>query len=120
MSDSKITIDQSYKLIVTIVKRGFGSKVVAASKKAGADGGTILLGKGTARKDAYLDLLGINYEMEKEVVLTFIEENKSSTVLQAITDSVKLNKPGNGVAFIVDIKDFAGIYHLLKIQQTAE
>jgi len=115
MSESGFTVDESYKLIVTIVKKGIASKVVSASKKAGAEGGTIFLGRGTASKDIYLDLLGINFEPEKEIILTFVKEDKVNEVLQVISDEAKLNKPGKGVGFVLNIKGLTGIFHLLKI-----
>jgi len=33
-------------LIVTIVKKGWGDSVLQASIKAGADGGTVMIGRG--------------------------------------------------------------------------
>jgi nitrogen regulatory protein PII len=118
MNESEITVDESYKLIVTIVKKGAASKVVVASKEAGAKGGTILLGKGTADKDTYLDKIGFNFGLEKEVILTFVKEDSVDAVLEAIADKAKLDKPGYGIGFIVNIKGLTGISHLLKLQKT--
>ena len=114
MSENNFTIDERYKLIVTIVKKGAASKVVAASRTAGAEGGTIIFGRGTASKSVYLDLLGINFDPEKEIILSGVKEDKVDNVLQTITDEGKLNKPGNGIAFVVNIKGLAGIVHLMK------
>jgi len=113
---SELTVDESFKLIVTIVNKGKASEVVEASKRAGAEGGTIILGRGTAKK-SFLDLLGINFEPEKEIILTLVREDKVNDVLQAISDEVKLNKPGNGIGFVINIKELLGIIHLLKMQE---
>ena len=56
------------KLLVAIVGREQGEKIVALTKNAGARGGTILLGKGTA-ESSLLQLLGIG-DSEKDLVLT--------------------------------------------------
>jgi len=114
MSDKKLIIDGSYKLIVTIVKKGAASKIIAASKKAGADGGTVFLGRGTAGKSIYLDLLGMNFDPEKEIILSGVKEDKVDSVLQAILEEGKLNKPGKGISFVINIKGLAGIVHLMK------
>lgn len=102
MNDS-LTLPGQYKLIVTIVKKGTASKVVEVTKKAGAEGGTILLGRGTAKKSVYLDLLGINFDPEKEVVLTICSENTVDDILDAVVKEVKLNKPGNGISFVIKL-----------------
>ncbi len=39
--------ETDFVLIVTIVKKGWGDEVIKASRKAGAQGGTILFGRGT-------------------------------------------------------------------------
>ena len=117
MSESAISAEVSFKLIIAIVKKGMASRAVAAGKKAGAGGGTILLGKGTAKKSVYLDFLGMNFEPEKEIILTFVDESKADAVLQAFVDEGKLDKPGNGIAFVVNMKCLAGVCHLLKTMQ---
>jgi len=117
MVEGDFTIYEGFKLIVTIVKKGMASRVVAASKKAGAHGGTIFLGRGTAKKSIYLDLLGINFDPEKEIGLTCVEEDKVDDVLLAIMDEVKLDKPGNGIGFVINIRGLTGVFHMLKMQQ---
>jgi nitrogen regulatory protein P-II 1 len=112
---NETTTANPYKLILTIVAKGKASKVVAASKKAGAKGGTILPGRGTAPVSVYLDILGINFDPEKEIVLILAEEDIIENILQAISNEVKLNQPGNGVAFVVPVKGLAGIIYLLKM-----
>ncbi len=56
MVESEAIADIDFKLIVTIIKKGEATRVVAASKKAGAKGGTIFYGRGTAKK---IDLSGL-------------------------------------------------------------
>lgn len=103
----------NHKLLVTIAKKGMSKKIVKASKEAGAEGGTILMGKGTG---IYTDkkLFGITIEPEKEVILTLIAESKLAPVMDAVVAAGNLNKPGFGIAFVLDIKKAAGIVHLLK------
>jgi nitrogen regulatory protein PII len=102
-----------FDLIVTIVNRGFAEEVVCAAKAAGAEGGTIVNGRGTGVHEN-AKLFGITIEPEKEIVLTLIDRAKTKNVLEAITKSVDLNKPGKGVAFVLGVEKAIGICHLLK------
>lgn len=103
----------NHKLIVSIVTKGKAKQVVAASKKAGAEGGTIILGRGTGIHEGK-KLFGICIDPEKEVILTLIDECMVDKVLSAIIDAGELNKPCSGIAFVLNTKRIAGIVHLLK------
>lgn len=102
-----------HKLIVTVVNKGRAKKVVAASRKAGAEGGTIILGRGTGIHEAQ-KLFGICIDPEKEIIFTLIESKKAEGVLSAIVDAGQLCTPGYGIAFVMGTKQIAGIPHLLK------
>ncbi len=102
-----------YDLIVTVVNRGFSESIVKASKKAGAEGGTIFFGRGTGIHETK-KLLGIPIQPEKEIVLTAVPREITDKVLAAIIEGGKLNQPGTGIAFVIELKKIAGICHLLK------
>lgn len=101
-----------YDLIVTIVNQGDSDKVVDASKKAGAEGGTILSGRGTGVHEK-AKLFNILIEPEKEIVLTLISRDKTSDVLKTIEEDANLNKPGKGIAFVLEVEQTVGINHIL-------
>jgi nitrogen regulatory protein PII len=96
---------EDYKLIVTIVNRGKAEKVVDASHRAGAEGGTIFNGRGTAVRL----LLGISIEPEKEIVLTLVPKDKAQKILDVIAKEVNLHEPNKGIAFIVSLDQVVGI-----------
>lgn len=101
-----------YDLIVTIVNKGDSDKVVDASKKAGAEGGTILSGRGTGIHEQ-ARFLNIMIEPEKEVVLTLIDRNKTEDVLNRINMDAELCEPGKGIAFVLEVERTIGINHIL-------
>lgn len=103
----------SFDLIVTIVPKGDSERVVKASKKAGAEGGTIIPGRGTGIHEGK-KLFGIAIEPEKEVILTLVPESKTDAILQAIVEAGDLDKPGTGVGFVLDTKRMVGIHHLVE------
>jgi len=102
-----------YDLIVTIVSLGSAEKVIQASRKVGAEGGTVVLGRGTGIHERKA-LLGIPIEPEKEIILTAIPRTKTQEVLAAIVEAGNLDKPGTGIAFVLELKEIAGICHLLQ------
>ncbi|MGP4063170.1 P-II family nitrogen regulator [Halobacillus litoralis] len=109
----------SYDLIVTIVNKGDSDKVVDASKSAGAEGGTIISGRGTGIHEK-AKLFNILIEPEKEVILTLIIKEKTEAVLKAIESGAGLDQPGKGIAFVLDVDQTVGINHLLNSQVSDE
>jgi len=97
-----------YDLILTVVSSGYSEKVVEASRKAGATGGTILRGRDTEVRK-YARLFGLNIEPEKEIILTLIEKAKTKAVLEAIVRTGELEKPGKGMALVLNVDRAAGI-----------
>jgi nitrogen regulatory protein PII len=100
-----------FDLIVTIVNKGFAEEVVEATKKAGAEGGTIINGRGSGIHEN-AKLFGIPIEPEREIVFTLIDRQKTEKVLEAINNSVELSKPHRGIAFILEVEKTLGICHL--------
>jgi nitrogen regulatory protein PII len=100
-----------FELVVTVVNKGNADTVVAASKRAGAEGGTILFGRGTGIHEQ-AKLFSIPIEPEKEVVLTLIARNKTEAVLQAILEDSGIEQPGKGIAFVLPVERTTGIKHL--------
>ena len=108
LKECKINFD----LIVSIVNKGNAHLVVEASKRAGAEGGTIIGGRGTGIHEK-AKLFGITIEPEKEIVLTLVPVEQTETILNAIIEEAELNKPGKGIAFVLEVERLAGITHLL-------
>jgi len=98
-------------MIVTIVRKGWGNTVLEASVKAGATGGTILLGRGVGVNETE-SIFGIPIEPEKEIVLTLTYDDQNETILQEIIRVAELNEPGRGLAFVVPIEKVVGVPHL--------
>lgn len=100
-----------FDLIVTIVNKGHSDTIIAASKKAGAEGGTIIPGRGTGVRENK-KLWGIPIEPEKDIILTIVPQENSGAILKALVQAGKLDKPGAGISFVVELKKVAGICHM--------
>jgi len=103
---------KKWSLIITVVRKGWGDKVLEASIKAGAEGGTVLMGRGTGIHEQQ-KLLGIPIEPEKEIVFSVVHPDKSEAILREIVQICELEKPGAGIAFVVPVEKVVGISHLL-------
>ena len=98
-------------LIVTIVKKGCCEKIINATRKAGAEGATIIPARGTGIHEQK-KLLGIPIEPEKDIVLTIVPEEISDQVLEAIIEAGNLQKPATGITFVIELKKVSGVVHL--------
>lgn len=107
------TNEIGHDLIITIVNKGHSCDVIDASKEGGAQGGTILHGRGSGVHDT-AKLFGIRIEPEKEVILILAESTKTDLIVEEISKKLNINKPGKGVLFVLDVKRVAGVHHLIK------
>ena len=103
----------NFQLIVTIVNRGQCGAVIDSSREAGAEGGTIISGRGSGVHEQ-AKLLSFTIEPEKDIVLTLVPTDRTEKVLEAIVQASELNEPGHGIAFVIDIEDVTGINHLIE------
>lgn len=97
--------NKRYKLLTTIVARGKGDKVVAMLNKKEIMFNLIVLGEGTADSDV-LDYLGIG-EIDKDVVLSIVSEDKLEEVLKELREKMQFTLPGKGIAFTVPLSSIA-------------
>jgi len=102
-----------FELIVTIISRGKCGTVLDASKDAGAEGGTIIKGRGSGVHEK-AKIFSFTIEPEKDIVLTLVPANRTEKVLESIIKAAKLNEPGHGIAFVLDVEKVTGINHLIE------
>ncbi len=101
---------QSFKLIAAIVPKGAAGRVMDAAKDAGAEGGTILLARGTGVHEARR-LFGMSMSTEREMLLILIDPGKAQAVLDSVVRVGRLNEPGRGMAFVLSVDEVKGIVH---------
>jgi nitrogen regulatory protein P-II 1 len=105
-------VGDEFKLIIIIVKKNLGRRVIKACKKAGAEGGTVLPGRGTGGRSTG-SFLGITVEPEKDIILCLAPNDLVKKVISKVRAAARLDKPGTGVAFVINSKKICGIAHLL-------
>jgi len=99
-------------LIISIVRKGWGSKVLGASVKAGARGGTVLFGRGAGIHEQE-KIFGMSIEPEKEIVLTLVNAEQVDLILQEIVQAAELDSTGKGIAFVVPVERMVGMAHFM-------
>jgi len=97
-------------LIISIIRHGWGDKVLDASCRAGAEGGTVMLGRGVGVHE-HQKILGIPIEPEKEIVLSITYADRREAILEAIVGAAELDKPGAGITFVLPVEKIAGVVH---------
>ncbi len=100
-------------LIVSVVRKGWGSTVLDASVRAGARGGTVLFGRGAGIHEQE-KIFGMSIEPEKEIVLTVVYADQVDAILDAIVRSAELNDTGRGIAFVLPVEKIVGGAHFMR------
>lgn len=98
-----------YNAIYVIVDKGKAEDVVAAAKKAGARGGTIINARGSGIHE-YNKIFSMDIEPEKEFVLILAEESLTDGITSMIRKELSIDEPGNGIIFVQGINKTYGLF----------
>lgn len=103
------TVNSSERLdvIFTIVPKGKGEQVIDLLRNNDVMVNMTCLGRGTA-PSSILEMLGIG-ATDKDVVLSFVKNEISTSLLRRIAKKLDFSKPGNGISFTVPLQSVAGI-----------
>ncbi len=95
----------SLSLITVVLNKGYADDAMAAARKAGAGGGTVINARGTAREDD-AKFFGVHIVPEKEMLMIVVPQEKRNEVLDAIQKLPCLSEPGSGIAFSAPVEHF--------------
>ena len=98
-------MESGYKLITVIINHGYADDIMAAARKAGAQGGTILNARGTGTEED-VKFFGISLVPEKEMLLIVAEDNKTDAIIEAVGATPHLCEPGGGIVFNMNVEQF--------------
>ena len=101
--------DCMYKMITTIVESGKAQDAIEIANAAGARGATVLHGRGSGTEET-LTLFNMEIEPEKEILLIIAKSDEYRSIINALNESLELEKPGHGVLFVQDINQAYGLY----------
>jgi len=99
------SLGPSHELITVIANAGYAEDVMDYARKAGAAGGTILHGRGTAKEEDST-FFGLTIVPEKDIILILAPADSSRQILEAVRTAECLQKPGMGIAFCTPVEKF--------------
>lgn len=97
--------ENSNEMITVIVNKGYADDIMAAARKAGAGGGTVLNARGTARENDKR-FFGMHIVPEKEMLVIVVPSEKKDEILSAIKAVKCLKEPGMGIVYNSAVEDF--------------
>lgn len=109
VKESRGVENTMYKAIFAVVEKGRAEAVVEAAKAAGSRGATIINARGSGLHETHT-LFSMAIEPEKEIVMLVAENDAADTIAASIRENLKIDDPGNGIMFIVDVNKTYGLY----------
>lgn len=97
--------ENNYQMINVIVNKGYAEDAMAAARKAGAGGGTIIGARGTAKEDDAA-FFGMKIVPEKEMLMILVPTDKKAAIVDAITTLPCFAEAGSGIIFCNEAQDF--------------
>ena len=96
---------EQYEMINIIVNKGYAEDAMAAARKAGAGGGTIIGARGTAR-EGDSTFFGVDIVPEKEMLMILVPQEKRQAIVEAVSALSCFEKAGSGIIFSNEAKGF--------------
>ena len=96
-----------YKLVMTVVKRGFETNVLEAAKKVGHYGATVMQAKGVSKIQR--KFLGFSIDPETTIVLMIVKDEIVLDVIKKIYSVVDFKSEARGMVFALPISLVAGL-----------
>lgn len=96
------------KLIVITTRTDLTERVIAAAKKAGATGATVMPARGSGLGKAR-PFFGLSLDIQRDVVFFLLKKSLVPAVMHAVHTEGKFEKPGTGIIFVLDVAQAAGL-----------
>ena len=106
LEEEPVNTERNHRLVVAIVNKGYAEDAMAAARKAGARGGTVLSAHGTAKPDD-ATFFGVPIVPEKDVLLVLVPAGTADAVVDAVRDLPCLREKGSGIVFCAPVERFA-------------
>ena len=104
----KMEKESKYHLIITIANEGYADKIMNVAKRNGANGGTLIKGRGIGGKGSF-KLFNLTVEPEKDIILIVCTNEEKNKIMKAILDKNGINTESKGICFSLPIDVAVGI-----------
>lgn len=100
-------LSRTFELIVAIVNEGRTDIVMNAARSAGATGGTVLHGKGTAAEET-ARFLNVSLADEKEIIFIIARQEHKAGIMRAVLEKAGPHTEAGTVLFSTPVSSVAG------------
>lgn len=97
-----------FKLIVVTIRSDLSDGIVAAARKSGATGATIIPARGVGIHGVKT-IFGLTLDIQRDMILFLVEEHLVKPVLKTIKKVGAFHQPGSGIAFVLDVEKAVGL-----------
>lgn len=97
-----------YSLITVICEKGYSDTVMDAARAAGAGGGTVVHGKGTANEFT-AKFFGVSIAAEKEIIYIVTRKSDKDAIMKAIIENAGAATDARAAIFSIPVDDVAGL-----------
>ena len=99
-----------FKLICAFVEDSKTQAVIDAARKKGATGSTLISNARGEGLSVSKTFMGLTLETQRDIIMLLVEEHMSREILENIAEAGEFEeKPGSGIAFVVDVEDAVGV-----------
>ncbi len=105
---NKMKNKNGYHLLITIVIEGYAEKVMSVAKKCGANGGTVIKGRGIGSKSGF-KFFNVQVEPEKDILLIVCKDEDKNKIMEGILLKYGANTEAKGLCFTLPIDNTVGI-----------
>ena len=104
-----------FKMIIVFVEDAKTDTVMDAAREAGATGATVINNARGEGLKVSKTFFGLTLSTQRDVLLLLVEQHLSRHILEHIAEVGEFDeKPGTGIAVLIDVEDAVGIMHQAK------
>ncbi len=104
----KMQEKSEYHLIITVTNEGNAEKVMTIAKKNGANGGTLLKGRGMGGKSNF-KFFNMTIEPEKDILLIVCHNKDKNRIMESILEKEGIKTNAKGMCFSLPIDNITGM-----------
>ena len=107
VEEENIFSEDSFKLVISISKRGFETDILEAAKSAGTSGGILMQAKGISKSQK--KFLGISISPDDTVVMILVKDELVVPTIKAIYSVIDFKSEAHGMVFALPVSSVAGM-----------
>lgn len=107
-SANQMIQESKNSLLLVVINQGYSEEVMAAARKAGAMGGTVVRARRLGT-DEPMKKWGVTIQEEKEMIYILAHQSKKTAIMQSIGEQCGLHTEARGIVISIPVDAVAGI-----------